>query len=132
MVQPGLFAALLAATAVAAVAAPASAAAIQPCSEAAFHAAQAKGESILVDAQADWCPICHLQAPTLKKLSNDPAYSKLVILRLNYDTQVAEKQALGIRMQSTLIAFKGGKETGRSVGVTSASQITALAQTALN
>jgi thiol:disulfide interchange protein len=132
MVQPRLFAALLAAAAVTAVAAPSQAAAIQPFSEAAFHAAQAQGRSILVDAHADWCPICHLQAPTLAKLANEPAFSKLVILRLNYDRQVAEKQALGIRMQSTLIAFKGNKETGRSVGVTSASQITALAQTALN
>jgi thiol-disulfide isomerase/thioredoxin len=132
VVQPRLFTALLAATAVAAVAGPSSAAAIQPFSEAAFHAAQAQGRSILIDAHADWCPICHLQAPTLAKLSNDPAFSKLMILRLNYDTQVAEKQALGIRMQSTLIAFKGGKETGRSVGVTSAGQITAMAKTALN
>ncbi|HWD67600.1 MAG TPA: thioredoxin family protein [Caulobacteraceae bacterium] len=132
MVQPRLFAALLAAAAVTAVAAPSRAAAIQPFSEAAFHAAQAQGRSILVDAHADWCPICHLQAPTLAKLANEPAFSKLVILRLNYDRQIAEKQALGIRMQSTLIAFKGSKETGRSVGVTSASQVTALAQTALN
>ncbi len=120
------------AVAAAAVAAPASAAAIQPFSLAAFKAAQAEGRPILVDAHAGWCPICHLQGPTLSRLSTDPAFGKLLILRINYDRQNAEKQALGIRRQSTLIAYKGATETGRSVGVTDAKAITALAQTTLN
>lgn len=123
--------ALTFAAAAAAVAAPAHAAAIQPFDTAVFKAAQAQGRPILIDAHAGWCPICHLQAPTLDRLSRDPAYERLLILRLNYDKQVAEKQALGIRRQSTLIAFNGETETGRSVGVTNAGAITALAQTAL-
>lgn len=113
------------------VSAPAFAASIQPFDTAVFKAAQAQGRPVLVDAHADWCPICHLQRPTLEKLSRDPAFSKLLILRLNFDTQAAEKQALNIRSQSTLIAFHGQAETGRSVGVTSATAITALADTAL-
>ena len=124
--------ALTFAAAAAAVAAPAYAADIQPFTTAAFEAAQAEGRPILVDAHAGWCPICHLQAPTLAKLSTDPAFGRLVILRLNYDKQNDEKRSLGIRMQSTLIAFKGKAETGRSVGVTSREKITELAQTALN
>ena len=124
--------ALTFAAAAAAISAPAHAAAIQPFTTAAFEAAKAQGRPILVDAHAGWCPICHLQAPTLNKLSQDPAFETLLILRINYDKQNAEKQALGIRRQSTLIAFKGATETGRSVGVTNAGAITALARTALN
>jgi thiol-disulfide isomerase/thioredoxin len=115
----------------ASMSAPAFAASIQPFDMAVFKAAQAQGRPVLVDAHADWCPICHLQRPTIEKLSKDPAFSRLLILRLNFDTQTAEKQALNIRSQSTLIAFHGQVETGRSVGVTSATAITALAENAV-
>lgn len=124
--------ALTFAAAAAAIGAPAQAASVQPFDHAVFAAAQAEGRPILVDAHAGWCPICHLQAPTIAKLSQDHAYDRLLILRLDFDKQSAEKQALGIRMQSTLIAFKGRAETARSVGVTDPARISALAQTALN
>lgn len=104
---------------------------IQPFSTAALKAAQASGQSVLVDAYASWCPICRKQAPTIDAMTNDPAFSKLVILRLDYDNQSAEKRALGITQQSTLIAFHGAKETGRLVGVTDPDQIKSLAKSAL-
>jgi thiol-disulfide isomerase/thioredoxin len=104
---------------------------IQPFSTAALKAAQAGGQSVLVDAYASWCPICRKQAPTIDAMANDPAFSKLLILRLDYDNQSAEKRALGITTQSTLIAFDGNKETGRLVGVTDPDQIKSLAKSAL-
>ncbi|GLQ97031.1 thioredoxin family protein [Dyella mobilis] len=105
---------------------------IQPFTTAALKAAQAEGKPILVDAYADWCPTCRKQAPTIEAISKDPAFDKLVILRLDYDNQGKEKKALGITTQSTLIAFDGGKETGRSVGITDPAQIKSLAQSALH
>jgi thioredoxin 1 len=105
---------------------------IQPFTSAALKAAQAQGKSVLVDAYADWCPTCRKQAPTIDAISKDPAFDTLLILRLDYDNQAKEKQALGITTQSTLIAFHGEKETGRSVGVTDPVQIRALAQSALH
>lgn len=114
-----------------ALAAPAIAQPIQPFSTAALKAAQAKGQSVLVDAYASWCPICRKQEPIINALSKDRAFDKLLILRLDYDNQNAEKRELGIVQQSTLIAFDGGKETGRLVGVTDAEQIKALAKSAL-
>ncbi|GLQ47621.1 hypothetical protein GCM10007862_26720 [Dyella lipolytica] len=105
---------------------------IQPFTTAALKAAQAAGEPVLVDAYASWCPICRKQAPTIDAMANDPAFAKLVILRLDYDNQSAEKRALGITMQSTLIAFHGDKETGRLVGVTDPDQIKSLAASALH
>jgi thioredoxin 1 len=111
--------------------APAMAQPIQPFTTAALKAAQSAGKSILVDAYAPWCPICRKQAPTIDAMASDPAFAKLVILRLDYDNQNAEKQALGIVTQSTLISFHGDKETGRTVGVTDPEQIRALAKSAL-
>lgn len=113
-------------------AAPAMAQPIQPFSTAALKAAQAKGQAVLVDAYASWCPTCRKQEPTINALTKDPAFEKLLILRLDYDTQNAEKRELGIVQQSTLIAFDGSKETGRLVGVTDPDQIKTLAQSALH
>ncbi|WP_266172088.1 thioredoxin family protein [Dyella subtropica] len=104
---------------------------VQPFTIAALHAAQAAGKPILVDAYADWCPICRKQAPTIAAIAADPAFSKLVILRLDFDTQQAEKRLLGILQQSTLIAYDGTKETGRLVGVTDPAQIKALASSGI-
>lgn len=113
-------------------AAPAMAQPIQPFSTAALKAAQAKGQAVLVDAYASWCPTCRKQEPVIDAITKDPAFEKLLILRLDYDTQNAEKRELGIVQQSTLIAFDGNKETGRLVGVTDAEQIKALAKSALH
>jgi thiol:disulfide interchange protein len=105
---------------------------IQPFSTAALKAAQAAGEPVLVDAYASWCPICRKQGPTIDAMTKDPAFAKLVILRLDYDNQTAEKRALGITSQSTLIAYHGNKEVGRTVGVTDPDQIKSLAESAVH
>ena len=68
---------------------------------------------------------------SIDKLAADPAYRNLVILRLDYDSQVSEKKALGISKQSTLIAYRGTHEIGRIVGITDPSQLRAFAAAAL-
>ncbi len=105
---------------------------VQPFTEAAFHAAQAKNEPILIHVHADWCPTCRAQDPTVARLAKDPAFAKLVILKIDYDTQTAEERALNVHQQSTLIAFDGRRETGRSVGVTDPAAIKDLAITSLH
>jgi thioredoxin 1 len=113
--------------AVAALATPAAAKPVKPFSVAALTAAQAHGDAVLVDAFAPWCPICRAQAPTIESMTTDPAYARVQVLHLDYDHQVAERKLLGIKMQSTLIAFHGRRETGRLVGVTDPAQIRQLA-----
>jgi thiol-disulfide isomerase/thioredoxin len=105
---------------------------IQPFTTAALKAAQAAGQSVMVDAYASWCPTCRKQAPTIEAMAKDPAFDKLLILRLDYDNQTAEKRELGIVQQSTLITFHGNKETGREVGLTDPDQIRKFAQSALH
>lgn len=117
--------------ALAALASPLQAQPIQPFSLAALKAAQSAGKPVLVDAYAPWCPTCRAQAPTIDKLASDPGYRNLVILRLDYDNQAAEKKVLGISKQSTLIAYRGTHEVGRIVGVTDPAQLRAFAAAAL-
>jgi len=112
-------------------AAPAVAAPIQPFTTAALQAAQRAGQPVLVDVHADWCPTCRRQAPTISELARDPAFARLVILKLDFDKQVTERNALAARKQSTLIAFKGRKEVARATGIVDRNQIRTLAASAL-
>lgn len=96
---------------------------IRPFTTAALAAAQRAGRPILVDVHADWCPTCRAQAPVIAALVADPANANVVFLRLNFDTQRRERAALRATSQSTLIAFRGRRETGRLQGVTDAGQI---------
>jgi thiol-disulfide isomerase/thioredoxin len=113
------------------VAASAFAQPVTPFSLQALKSAQAAGKPVLVDAFAPWCPTCRAQAPTIDALASNPAYARLVVLRLDYDHQSREKAALGVTQQSTLIAYKGDREVGRTLGETNPERIRAFAATAL-
>jgi thioredoxin 1 len=103
----------------------------KPFDTAAFNAAQSAGTPILVDVFAPWCPTCRAQQQVLGTLKQDPKYSGLLLFKVDYDNQPDVLKSFKVRQQSTLIAFKGKTETGRSVGDTNASSIEALINTAL-
>lgn len=107
-------------------AAAAAAAEVKPFSPAAFDAAKAAGRPVLVDVSAPWCPTCKAQAPILSGLEADPKFKDLVVLDVDFDSQKDVLRAFGVRMQSTLIAFKGGREVARSTGDTGAASIARL------
>jgi thioredoxin 1 len=94
----------------AACVAPSLAFETKPFEMKAFDDARAQGKSVLVDVFAPWCPYCKAQHEVFNKL----------------------KSMLKATKQSTLIAFKGEKETGRSVGVTDAGQIEDLLRSTRN
>jgi thiol-disulfide isomerase/thioredoxin len=104
---------------------------VRPFSFAALKAAQTAGKPILVDVFAPWCPTCRAQAPTIDALASNPETSRLVILRVDFDHQNAELAFLHVNKQSTLIAYKGGKEIGRALGITDPGQIDAFARSTL-
>jgi thioredoxin len=110
---------------------PASAAEWKPFTQADFAAAQKDGKSILVDIFAAWCPVCRAQNPILTQLTREPEFKDLVVLKIDFDTQKDDVRALKAIRQSTLIAFKGEKETGRSVGDTNPASIADLVKSAL-
>ncbi|MBS0268697.1 MAG: thioredoxin family protein [Proteobacteria bacterium] len=99
--------------------------------EKAFIAAQAEGKPILIDITASWCPTCQAQKPIIQKLSAEPQYKDMTIFDVDFDTRKDVLRMLGAQAQSTLIVFKGNKETGRSVGATSESAIDSLMRKAL-
>jgi thioredoxin 1 len=110
---------------------PASAAEWKPFSAAAFAEAQKEGKSILVDIFAPWCPTCRAQNPILVQLTREPQFNSLVVFKVDFDNQKGDVRALKAQQQSTLIAYKGETEKGRSVGVTDEKSIAVLVNGAL-
>ncbi len=100
-------------------------------SQAAFDKAQKAGRPILVEISAPWCPTCRAQKRILSELETAPAFAKLVIFEVDFDTEKNVLRAFGARTQSTLISFKGGAEVGRSVGDTDADSIRQLLEKAI-
>jgi thioredoxin 1 len=97
----------------------------------AFAEAQNADKPILVAVHASWCPICKAQKPILGDLLADPKYRDLTYFVIDFDSQKDLVNRFGVRMQSTLIAFKGSREEARSVGDTNRESIAALMNKAL-
>lgn len=106
--------------------APAFATETKPFTPDAFAAARKAGKPIFVAIHASWCPICAKQKPILSELLADPKFKNLEYFVVDFDSQKDAVKSFGTRMQSTLIAFKGEHETGRSVGETDRASIAAL------
>jgi thioredoxin 2 len=71
---------------------------------------------VLVDFYADWCGPCKAMAPTLDEFAKRRAGEALVV-KLDTDANPTTAARFGIRGIPTLIAFEGGKEKGRHVGM---------------
>lgn len=113
--------------------APASAATFKeetPYSQSAFAAAQKANQPILVHVTAPWCSTCTAQKPIVDRLHAEPAFSNYKVFNVDFDTQKPLLRKLGVRMQSTLIVYKGATEEGRSSGDTDAGAIKALLERA--
>jgi thiol-disulfide isomerase/thioredoxin len=91
-----------------------------------------EGKSVIVDVAATWCPTCKAQKPIVDSLATQAAFKDVAVLTVDFDADKPVLKAFKVGMQSTLIAFKGGKETGRSVGDTTPAGIEALFKKAAN
>ncbi|RZK82094.1 MAG: thioredoxin [Methylobacterium sp.] len=98
---------------------------------AAFEAAQKAGKPILVHITAPWCTTCAAQKPILSKLEADPKFKDLQVFDVDFDSRKDVVKRFGATMQSTLITYKGEKETGRSAGETKPEAISSLLDKAI-
>ena len=110
---------------------PVLAAEPKPFEQAAFEAAQKAGKPILIEVSAPWCPICKTQKPIIAKLTQDPRFKDLQVFDVDFDSRKDVLKGLNARMQSTLIAYKGETEVGRSVGETQPEWIEGLVEKTL-
>ncbi|MDE2600477.1 MAG: thioredoxin family protein [Rhodocyclaceae bacterium] len=120
------------AAALALLATVAAAAEPKPFTQQDFDKLAHDGKPVVVHVSATWCPTCKAQKPIVENLSKQPAYKDVAILTVDFDTDKSILKQFKVNMQSTLIAFKGGKETGRSVGDTTPAGIEGLFKKAAN
>ncbi len=71
----------------------------------------------LLDFSAVWCGPCKVLAPIVEKLADDMK-GKIKVGKLDIDDSPGVASKFGIRGVPTVLIFKGGKESGRHVGVT--------------
>jgi len=114
-----------------ALATAAALAAELPFNRAAFDKALADGKPVVVDFAASWCPTCKAQKPIVRSLMKDDKRKALTLFVADFDKEDALKQRLNVTMQSTLVAFKAGKEVARSTGQTDKAELAALLDKAL-
>ena len=82
---------------------------------------------VLVDFYADWCAPCRIMAPMLDEVAHERT-GEVLVLKLDTDANPTLSQRFGIRGIPTLIAFRGGRESGREVGVVDLARIRKLVE----
>lgn len=103
----------------------------RPFDAAVFEAAQAEGRPILVEVSAPWCPTCRAQRPHVDAVAADPRMAEAVLLFIDFERQKDALRLLGVRSQSTLIAFCVREERGRATGIADGAAIRVLMLRAL-
>lgn len=102
----------------------------EPYTAARFDQLAQQGKPVLVAIHADWCPTCKAQRPILGQLMTRPQFQDVTELTVDFDKDKAAVHRFRANMQSTLVAFRGGKEIGRSVGDTTQAGIEQLVKKA--
>ena len=102
---------------------------VQPYSAKAFAELQQAGKPAALHFHADWCPTCRAQEKVFNGWKGDAAVPGTLLVA-NYDNERELKKQYSVRSQSTVIVFKGSKETARLGGETDAAKLRAALQTA--
>ncbi|MBU0621198.1 MAG: thioredoxin family protein [Gammaproteobacteria bacterium] len=103
----------------------------EPYTQDKLDALNKSGKPALVFIHADWCPTCRAQDAVLEKLLPTAEFKPITTLKVDFDMQQEVVKAFGVRYQSTLIVFKGGKEVARVTGETDPDKLAALLRKAL-
>ena len=91
-----------------------------------------EGKPVVLDISATWCPTCKAQKPIIDGLMRQPAYKDVTLMTIDFDSAKPTLKKFKVTIQSTLVAFKGDKEVGRSSGDTTPEGIEGLIKKTVN
>jgi thioredoxin 1 len=97
---------------------------LEPFAKSKFDATMKARQPVLVMVSASWCSVCRVQENVIRRLvAPDDAYAEATFLRVDFDSDKPAVKQFKADTQSTLIAFRNGKEIGRMVGSTDTGKI---------
>lgn len=99
--------------------------------KAAFDAALARSDALIVAFVADWCSTCSAQQSVVGELLEEARFRHLLVFVADFDREHELRRRLRVAQQSTFVVFKGGKEVARSIGQTRKDALAALFARAL-
>lgn len=79
---------------------------------------------VLVDFWAAWCGPCKMLGPIIEKLAEE--HPEIKVCKVNVDEQQQLAAQFSVMSIPTVLAFKGGKKVGESVGFVPAEKLLAL------
>src|SRR5207302_5194916 len=89
---------------------------IQEVTDSDFETAVLKADKpVLVDFWATWCGPCRMIAPIVEQIHGELG-DKIKVMKMDIDENPAVPMQLGIMSIPTVIIFKDGKPTARTVG----------------
>jgi len=103
---------------------------IQAYTPAALSAAQQAGKPVAVLFHADWCPTCKQQERALERMKAESGLEVLLLVA-DYDKEKDLRKAMNVRVQSTLVVFRGATEKSRLGGETEPDKLRAALRAAL-
>ena len=72
-------------------------------------------KTVLVDFYADWCGPCKMLSPVVEEIA--AASTEYEVFKLNVDEAPELAAKYGVMSIPTLIVFKGGEVSGKTIGV---------------
>ena len=79
---------------------------------------------VLVDFFATWCGPCKMMAPVLDELST--TYDTFDVVKVDIDESMSLAEEYNIMSVPTFMVFKGGKFSGKAIGIQSKGELLKL------
>jgi thioredoxin 1 len=102
-----------------------------PFTQKTFEELRGAGQPVVLHVYAVWCTICKAQEQIVTPLLSTQEFKPLTLLKADFDREKDLLKALNVSDRSTFVAFKSGREVGRSTGDLNKESITALLRSAL-
>lgn len=88
-----------------------------------FEELMQRGEPMLVEVYASWCPTCLLQHRALDTLHAEGRGPNVRAIRVDFERDLDFVQKYDFRHTGTMVLFNRGRETARATGLITADKI---------